>query len=214
MGTNPKFKTLTLGLLFCLLHLKGFSTVMGPVKINIIGFDSSTNTLYFTRTDWAECVCETDLYIYKIETDSLEEIPDWSPRGEFAKYRDEIIKNKGLDYLAQPDTTALPNFVSFSRETEVKYYNKVVMDTTIATLFKITIFEQDYSYYQCYEHNGDPEIIHLNINNDFGLLFIKFQGECMEGNWIDSLIFYSKKNGKRFVKKLTANDVRPLAYWK
>lgn len=119
-----------------------------------------------------------------------------------------------MDFLAQPDTTALPDFVSFSREPEVKYDNKVVMDTTVTTSFKITIFEQEYPYYQCYQHSEEPEIIHLKIDDDIGLLFIKFQGECMGGNWIDSLIFYSKKNGKLISKKLTAGDVMPLDYYK
>ncbi|WP_321375284.1 hypothetical protein [uncultured Draconibacterium sp.] len=214
MKTNPKIKILALSLLFCFLHLTGFSTVGGPVKIDVLGFDSSTNTIYFTRTSWAECDCPTELYTYQIDTDSVEIITNWSPKYEFAKHRNAIIKSKGLDYLEQPDTTALPAFVRHSREPEVKYYNKVVMDTTIAKPFKITIFEKDYSYYQCYQHSEEPEIIHLKIDDDLGLLFIKFQGECMEGNWIDSLIFYSKKNGKLISKKLTANDVRPLDDWK
>ena len=213
MKTNSKIKTYTLILLFCLLHLTGFSTVGGPVKIDVLGFDSKTNTIYFTRTNWAECDCPTELYTYQIDTDSIEVITNWSPKYEFAKHRGAIIKSKGLDFLAQPDTTALPGFVSFSLEPEVKYYNKVV-DETVASPFKITIFEQDYPYYQCYQHSEEPEIIHLTIDDDLGLLFIKFQGDCFEGNWIDSLIFYSKKDGKLFSKKLTAKDVKPLDYWK
>lgn len=209
-----KIITFSLTLIFFLLHFTGFSTVGGPVNIDVLGFDSKTNTIYFTRTDWAECICETDLYTYSIDTDSLDVISDWSPRGEFVNHRAAILKSKGLDYLAQPDSTALPAFVSYSPKSEVKYYNKVVMDTTVAAPFKLTIFEEEYSYYQCYQHSDEPEIIHLKIDDDLGLLFIKFQGECMEGNWIDSLIFYSKKNGKLISKKLTANDVRPLDDWK
>uniref|UniRef100_UPI003217EFCC hypothetical protein n=1 Tax=uncultured Draconibacterium sp. TaxID=1573823 RepID=UPI003217EFCC len=214
MKTNKKIKTFTLLLLFWLIHFTGFSTVMGPVKIDILGFDSSTNTIYFTHTDWAECDCPTELYTYRIDTDSLEVISDWSPRGEYAANRNEIIRSKGLAHLIAPDTTALPDFISYNRESEIKYYSRVVMDETTACPFKLTIFEQDYSYYQCWKASGEPEIIHFKIDKNFGLLFVKFQGECFEGNRIDSLIFYSKKNGKRFSKKLTANDVRPLDDWK
>ena len=207
---KTKIKIFIFTVLFGFNSLTGSSTVMGPVKIDILGFDKHSNTIFFTRTDWAECDCQTELYIYRIDTDSLEIISDWSPRIEYSKNKNEIIKNKGFASLAQPDTLALPDFVVFNWEPEVKYYSKVILSETVSCPFKLSIFGQDYRYYQCSKKSGEPKIVNLRIDKDSGLIFIKFQGDCFEGNWEDSLIYYSLKDGKSYSKKLTTNDIAPL----
>lgn len=210
MTLKPIIKIFTFTVLFCFNYLTGFSTVMGPVKIDILGFDTHTNSIFFTRTDWAECDCQTELYTYRIDTDSLEIISDWSPRIDYSRNKKEIIKNKGFANLAQPDTSVLPEFVLFKWEPEVKYYSKVIQAETVGYPFILSIFGQDYKYYQCSKNNGEPKIVNLRIDKDSGLIFVRFQGDCLEGNWKDSLIYYSFKNGKKFSKKLTTNDVAPL----
>ena len=210
MTLKPKIKIFTFTVLFCFNYLAGFSTVMGPVKIDILGFDNHTNSIFFTLTDWGECGCQTDLYIYRIDTDSLETISNWSLRTEYSRHRNEIIENKGFANLAQPDTSVLPDFVLFNWEPEVKYYSKVIQAETVSYPFKLSIFGQDYEYYQCSKNSGEPKIINLRIDKNSGLIFVRFQGDCFEGNWKDSLIYYSQKNGKKFSKKLTTNDVEPL----
>jgi len=57
-----------------------YSTVLGPIIIDIIGYDSITNTIYFARTNWADCDCETDLFKYNISNDSIEIISSWAKR--------------------------------------------------------------------------------------------------------------------------------------
>jgi hypothetical protein len=210
MTLKPKIKLFTFTVLFCLNCLTGFSTVTGSVIIDIFGFDSVTKSIFFTRTDWGECNCQTELYTYRIDTDSLEIISDWSSRTEYSENRNEIIKNKRFANLAQPDTSVLPDFVLFKWEPEVKYYSKVLLAETVSCPFKLSIFGQDYRYYQCSKNSGKPEIVSLRIDEDSGLIVVKFQGDCFEGNWNDSLIYYSRKDGKRFSKKLTTNDVVPL----
>ena len=213
MTINLKIKLLTLVSLCCLFFLTGHSTVMGPVKVDIIGFDCHSNSIFFTRTDWSECDCPTELYTYRIDIDSLEINSNWSSRNEYRKNRDEIIKNKGLGDLSRLDTTITPEFILFSWEPEVKYYSKVLIAETVSCPFKLSILGQDYKYYQCSKKSGEPEIINLEIDKESGLILIKYQGDCFEGNWKDSLIFYSRKNGKTISKKLTIDNITPLEFY-
>ncbi len=213
MTFKPEIKTLAFTFLFCFHHSAGFSTVMGPIKIDILGFNSHTNSIFFTRTDWSECDCQTELYTYSIDNDSLEIISNWSLRTEYSKNKNKIIIDKGLANLAQPDTAILPNFVLLKWAPPVKYYSKVLLTETVSYPFEISIFDQQYKYYQCAKNSGDPQIINLKIDENSGLILVNFQGDCFEGNWNASLIYYSKKNGKKFSKKLTGNDVTPLKFF-
>ncbi len=187
--------------------MNGFCTVLGSIKIDVLGFDRQSNSIFFTRTDWSECDCQTELYIYRIDADTIEIVKDWCSRNKYATHRDEIVKSKGLTYLTKPDTLALPKFVKFNWEPEVKYYNKTMQKETIARPFKLSVFKTHYSYYQCWKSSGNPEFINMKVDADSGLILVKFQGDCFEGNWRDSLVYYSNRNGKNFTKKLTANDV-------
>lgn len=201
-------------LLFCLSSFIGFSTVMGPVVIDIIGFDNNTNAIYFTRTDWSDCDCETDLYIYHIDKDSTEVIVNWSSRRAFSKNRYETIKNKGLENLVQLDTTVQPSFIILRWEEEKKYYSKVLLKETISCPFSISVFENTYKYYQCSKNSPKPELLCIEIEKGkSGLVLVKFQGDCYEGNMKESLIFYSKKDGAEFSKKLTLKDQAPLEFF-
>jgi hypothetical protein len=213
MKNRPKFKLFIFTLILSLNYIPGFSTVMGPIKIDILGFDEAENTLYFTRTDWGECDCQTDLYIYKIDNESTEIISDWSSRTDYSRNRDEIIINKGYSDLVQLDTIILPDFISFKWGPEVKYYSKINLDETISLPFIITVFGAGYNYYQCSKKSGEPKIINLKIDEDSGVILIQFQGDCFEGNWRDSLIYYSKKSGF-YSRKLISNDVIPLDSYK
>ncbi|QGY46043.1 hypothetical protein GM418_20940 [Maribellus comscasis] len=207
---KPNLKKIAFLFLFLFICLKGFSTVLGPVKIDIIGFDTNTNSIFFTRTDWAECDCKTELFIYKIDSNSIEKDLNWSSRYDFEKNREEVIRKKGFAYLSHPDTTALPGFISLKWEPEIKYISKASQRETTGLPFKISIFGREYKYYQCSKESGAPQITNFEINKDSGLLLITFQGDCFEGYWIDSLIYYSNEDKKKYCKKLTANDVKPL----
>jgi len=196
-------KIFLLSFLFGLICIAAISTVKGPLKIDILGFDELTNAVYFTRTDWSECVCETDLYIYRVDKETIEIIADWVPRYDFQKDRNGIIESKGLGHLSPLNKSPLPDFIQFRWEPEVKYYSKVLLDYTTSFPFKVSVFGQDYNYLQCGKKGGDPEITNFEINSNSGLVFVKFQGDCFEGFWYDSLIFYSNKNEKTFSKSLT-----------
>lgn len=176
-------KILTILFLLILSCLNGFCSVFG--------FDRQSNSIFLTRTDWSECDCQTELYIYRIGSDLIEIVADWSSRTELAKHRDETVKSKELAYLIQPDTFALPEFVQFNWEPEVKYYNKTMQKETVARPFKLSVFKTHYKYYQCWTSSGDPEFMNLKVDADSGLILVKFQGDCFKGNWKDSLIYYS-----------------------
>ncbi|WP_163712094.1 hypothetical protein [Mangrovibacterium lignilyticum] len=194
----------------CVQSLAGFATVNGPQIIDFIGFDPQTNSILFTRTDWSDCDCPTELYTYHIDTDLLEVNSDWSPRDEYTRDKNQILQSKGLTYLAELTSAELPEFVLFSWEPEISYYSKIKEGMVVSSPFKISIFKQDYQYYQCSEESGEPNIIHLSIDSDSGLVFVNFQGDCYEGNWKDSLIYYSKKAGKTFSKKLSPDKLPPI----
>lgn len=55
-----------------------FSTVGGPIKIDILGIDNEINAIYFVKTNWSECDCQPELFKYYIDNDSLVYIPEWS----------------------------------------------------------------------------------------------------------------------------------------
>ena len=201
-------------MLICLNFLSGNATTMGPVIIDIIGFDSQKNAIFFTRTDWSECDCPTELYTYRFDIDSIEINLNWCSRNEYRRNRDEILKNRGLGNLVRLDTTIIPEFVLFNWEPEVKYFSKVLLAETVSYPFKLSILGQDYNYYQCSKNSGDPKIINLEIDKESGLILIKYKGDCFEGNWRDSLIFYSKKNGKTISKKLSIDNIVPLEFYR
>ena len=92
MTLKPKIKLFTCTVLFCFNCLTGFSAVTGPVIIDIPGFDSVTKSVFFARTAWGECNGQTELYTYRIDTDSFEIISDWCSRTESAKNRNEMQK--------------------------------------------------------------------------------------------------------------------------
>jgi len=196
-------------ILLTLLFQNCFSTVMGPVKIDLIGFDINSNSIFFTRTDWGEFDDGTDLYIYRITQDTIEIVSNWSSKYEYEKKRDQIIENNGLSNLSTIDTSTIPDFVMFAWESPVKYISKISQEETISCPFKISVFDKDYNYYQCSEKSGEPIILNYQINENSGLIFIKFQGDCFEGNYRETFIFY-KSGEKPFSRKLVDRDIAPL----
>jgi len=207
-NTMYVIKRAILSIIFLLLVMKGHSTVHGPVKIDIVGYDQKLQHLYFTRTDWSECDCETDLYIYKIDIDSVEIIKDWIPRSEYRKNKDLIIKNKGFNNLSIIDTTSLPDFISLNWEPKVKYYSKVLLYETVSSPFNIQIFNEQYHFYECNETKTIQKFSNFIINEYQGFVLLTFQGECFEGNSIDTIIFYDSKN--KSSRELVINYLRPL----
>ena len=177
-------------------QLNVYSTVLGPIVIDIIGYDSSTNIIYFAQTNWADCDCETDLFKYNISNDSIEIISNWAKRYNFSKNKNEVIKEKGLDYLFPIDSLSEGSLFLFAWLPKVAYYSPVIMKDTVNCPFQILISNKKYNYTQCYSQNYEPLIKEFKINNKVGLILIKYTGDCIEGNTIDRLIFYQRdKNG-------------------
>jgi len=210
----PKLKRFLLILLCCTLSVAGFSTVKGQDIIDFIGFDSQTNSISFKRIDWSDSESPKEIYTYWIDKDSLEVFFDWGVPADTLKNENEIFETEGLTSLAQLTSTDLPYFIWFRWEPEVSYDSNITGEETVSFPFKISIFKQEYYYYQCSKESGEPNVIHFKIDDDSGLVFVNFQGDCFEGRWKDSLIFYSKKDGRKFSKRLTVNDLIPLDFFR
>ena len=209
----PKLQRFALALVFCIISAPGFSRVNGPLIIDFIGFDAKTYSISFTRTDWSECDCATELYTYYMDSDSLVIDSEWSPRNDFSENRNNILEAKGLARLPQLNSTDFPDFISFDWEPGVSYYSRITEAETVSYPFTISIFGFEYHYYQCRKESGEPNVINLRIDAYSGLVFINFQGDCLEGNWEDSLIYYSKKGGVEFSKRLTPDRLVPLEFY-
>jgi hypothetical protein len=188
-------RTVLLIFLLILWKANAYSTTKGPIIIDIIGYDSISNIIYFTQTNWAECDCETDLYKYHVSIDSLEIVSNWAKRTNFSKNKTEVIKEKGLDYLIPINIPTVEKTIySFAWLPVNAYYSNVLMKDTIECSFQISVGNRIYKYVQCYSQNNLPIVKEFEIKVDFGLVTVNYNGECMEGNTIDKLIFYKRSS--------------------
>ncbi len=172
-------------------------TSNGPKVIDILGVDRQNGLVYLTYTWWAECDCETDLYIYKLSDGSIEINKNWAKRRDYRLKRDEVIKSKGLDFLQPIDTIeqAIPEY-SFMWLPKVAYYSPVIMKDTVNCPFQITLGDTNFSYTQCYSRESKPVVTFLEIAPKIGLVHIRYKGECMEGNTVDEAIIYQHVDEK------------------
>jgi len=186
----------------------------GQHVIDFVRFDYQSNSVVFTSTNWSDGACSTELYTYQIELDSLYIDTNWASCDEFDQNKDEIMENRGLSNLASLPSVDIPYFVAFRWDQPVKYFSVRRNENTYNRPFTLTILKQEYNYYQCSGESNEPNIIHLKIDGNSGLVFINFQGDCSEGNWRDSIIYYYREEGRSFTRKLTPNDVLPIDIYK
>ncbi len=186
--------------------LIGHSTVMGPVSIEFVGYDSDRNIVYLTRTDWGECDCETDLYMYHINQDSIEIIENWSGRNNFRLRHQEVLIENGLKNLSKIDTTNTNTIeYLFNWLPKTDYYSPVMMKDTVNCPFLIQINEENYKFIQCYSQKEKPKIKEYSVNNSIGFLHIQYIGDCYEGNFRDELILI-KNNGVELDSRLLISN--------
>jgi hypothetical protein len=184
-----------------------YSTVLGPIEIEILGYDNEAQKLFFTRTDWADCDCETDLYIYHISNDSLEVISNWARRFDFRMTKNKVIVEKKLNYLTPLSITPLTDTIySFTWLPKIPYFSRVINAKTNDCPFQIQIGDRKYSYKQCFNQKDKPLIKGFTINDFCGVLLIKYQGDCIEGNTRDILIFYKRDKDKIVSRELKIKD--------
>lgn len=184
------------------ISLIGYSTVMGPLTIEFVGYDIEKNIVYLARTDWAECDCETDLYIYHINQDSIEIVENWSGRNNFRLRRQTVLAEKGLENLSRIDSTSI-NTIGFLFKwlPKIEFYSPVMMKDTYNCPFLIQINEDKYKFIQCYSQKEKPKIKEYSINQSIGFLHIQYRGDCYEGNFRDELILI-KKNSEELKSRL------------
>lgn len=212
MTFEPKIKAVILFLLLNFMFLFVSATVMGPIVIDVIGYDASTHSVYFTRTDWGECNCETDLYIYRTDRDTLEVQKNWASRNLYRMKRERVLEMKGLSNLKYLQTAALPQFVSLLWLPEVGYISKVTEAETASFPFNVRVFTKNYDFILCSKSKGDPQIVNHPINDYSGLILIIYQGDCFEGNLKEALIYYFYKDGKSFSRRLSPESAAPLKF--
>lgn len=215
MKRRSKLILLTvLGLCSSMMTMNVWAGKNGPLVIDFIGFNNQANAVIFTRTDWSVGDYPTELYTYRIDADSLMIDDNWIPRNDFKERKAEVLEEYGLADLTRLSSVDIPFFVNFRWDKPVKYYSKQKGRVAFSLPFTIKIGKEEYVYYQCSGESDEPNIIHLKIDANSGLLLVNFQGDCDDGNWRDSLIYYSGNNGKFFSKKLTPDDVLPMEKYK
>jgi hypothetical protein len=189
--------------------LIGHSTVMGSLTIEFVGYDIEKNIVYLARTDWAECDCDTELYIYHINQDSIEIVKNWSGRNNFRLRRQTVLAEKGLENLLSIDSTSLVTTeYIFKWLPKTDYYSRVMGMDTVNCPFTIQISETNYNFVQCYSQKKNPEIKEYSINQSIGFLHIRYTGDCYEGNFRDELILI-KKNSEELESRLLISSNIP-----
>jgi hypothetical protein len=197
-------KTLILSALILFASFGLEMTVSGPTIIDIIGFDQDLNVLYFTKTNWADCgECETDLYTYYLNNDSLLIHKNWSERYEYKKHKYYVLKINDLYPIMWIDTIVPKNNpVDFYWLPREEVYNPVLMKDTLNSPFKILIQNKSFVYNQCLGQDEIPKITQFKINGKKRLVHVRYQGECYEGNTIDELIYYEYRNSDIYSRDL------------
>jgi len=199
---NTFLKIALIAFLIVSFNYNSFSTVMGPVYIDILGIDNETNAIYFVRTDWSECDCQPELFKYYIDNDSLVFIPEWAERYPFNRNKKEVIKEKGLDYLSKLDTVS--NFskkvFSFEWQPPIEVYSGVLMKDTVNYPFRLKFAERYFEYIMCLSKDKTLKIDKYELNENFGFVLCRYQGDCYEGNTRDKVIFF-KVNGESVLSR-------------
>ena len=195
---------------FFICGVNAFSTVGGPIRIDILGIDKIENVIYFVKTNWAECDCNPELIKYYIENDSLVSISSWVEKDNYASKDDRIkvVQAKGLDHLSIIDTVKNPNheYYSFKWLSPVKYYSKVVMDSVFNYPFRLDFGNRSFNYTVCYKQNPPPEIMSYSVTENFGFILCRYRGECFEGNTIDDIILYKYVDNRLMSRRLDLKD--------
>ena len=189
--------------ILCLLLLSRFSysTVLGPIIIDLIGYDEKTNTLYFAKTNWGEFDIETDLYKYNVKNDNLEVVSKWCKRSVYRSKRDSILAINGLNKLTKLSEISENDIFQLIWLPKTKAYSALHMKDSVNYPFKITIGEKSYSYHICYNQEK-PQIKTYKIADSIGLIIIHYRYDCIEGNMGDVAIFYNAKSKNIYSKEL------------
>jgi len=153
--------------------------------------------LFFTRTDWGHCDCETDLYKYYPEKDSMEIIYSWSKRSEYARDKIGVIKQNGLKQLTkiaplQGPIHPLYSFTWLSKEYE---YGSAHNSTVENFPFQIEIGKTNFQYVQCLSKSINPRIKQYRIGENTNFILVTYKGDCSQGGMQDVLIICRKTNG-------------------
>jgi hypothetical protein len=195
----PMFTTklLFLTVFFCSGIKPVFSAVHGPVAFEILGYDSKLKVVFFTRTDWGSCDCETDLYSYYPDRDSMAITYSWCKRNEFAKDKSSVIKKKGFAQLVKLNPISNPNqsiykFTWLPRENE---FGIISPSNADKFPFQLEIGKVVYQFVQCFSNSINPRIKQFRISENSSFVLMTFKGDCTQGNTRDVLIICTKTNG-------------------
>jgi hypothetical protein len=189
--------------ILCLILLSrlSYSTVLGPIIIDLIGFDEKTNILYFAKTNWGEFDFETDLYKYNLTSDKLEIVTKWCKRSVYRAKRDSVLKIHRLNSLSKLTEVEGKDIFQLIWLPKKKAYSGLYMKDTMKYSFKIVIGERSYSYQICFKQEA-PEIRTYKITDSIGLIIVHYRYDCLEGNMGDKAIFYNSKSKNIYSKEL------------
>jgi len=177
---------------------KTYSATKGPIAIDILGYDFNSKIVFFTRTDWSDCNCETDLYKYHINADSIEIITSWCKRGDYARDKATIIKGKGLGLLTKltPLSNSNHSVYLFAWLPKEKEFSSSFNTNVENYPFQLEIGKTIYQYVQCFSKSINPRIKHYRIGENTGFILVTYKGDCNVGNTQDVLIIYRKTTNK------------------
>ena len=197
-------KILALIVYLCVVSGTTFSAVQGPVAFDILGYDTKLKVVFFTRTDWGNCDCETDLYTYFPDKDSMAITYNWSKRIEFAKNKSSIIKKKGFAQLVKLNPISNPNqsickFTWLPRENEFGLISPANADKFP---FQLEIGKAVYQFVQCFSNSINPRIKQFRISDNSSFILITYKGDCTHGNTRDILILCRKTNGVQLSQEI------------
>lgn len=178
-----------------------FSTVMGPIIIDIIGYEPKSNAIYFAKSDWRETGNATELYTYYIDRDSLGITKWWCDNYVYEKHRDSILKVNELDTLKKMYKVDGMDIFSFAWLNKQRTFSPVFDKDTTIYPFKIMIGNKSYPYKVCY-NQSIPEFKTYAISNTMGIIIMNYKYDCFEGNMGDEIFFFKKSSENTFSRVL------------
>jgi hypothetical protein len=114
-----------------------------------------------------------------------------------------MFEQYNLNNLMRIDTCNSPPNYKFLWLEPIKYYSQVSFDTAYNFPFQIEIDQTTFEFFQCNRKEPLPSITCLKISETFGLLHLKYIGECYEGSRRERIIFYQQKSNGIYSRDLT-----------
>ena len=159
---------------FILFNLTVKASVVGGTTFEILGLDSISNSLYFSKFIGDECDCPVELWIYNLQDRNFEINKNWIVKMDYEQNKEEAISKSNLIPLQKIDTVSNLNHSIYQIEwlESERRYDPVVEDTVDYFPYELVITDTSYIFGQWFEKKTPKILLYLLDNSNTGFLII------------------------------------------